>query len=379
MILAGAFFSAVYLGICAYLSGGLRRLSRSNYNFLPCEKTVSVIICARNEEKNIANLLNCLLLQTYPKNSTEIIIIDDRSTDKTAEIANSYKEKFENLKLIKIEKQEIGIAPKKHAFSTGLKHATGEIIVQTDADSVVAPDWIEKLTAPFADEEISLVQGVVKYKFTEKISPILRIYQTLDFASHGIVAAAAINKNIPLNANANNFAFRRATYEELGGYGKSEKAVGGDDGLIMQNFWTAGKKIHFNFDSAVETQPEYSWKALINQRKKWGSETQFYRPKQIAILASIFVFYCFILISFFAIGRTQGTPLHFISLFAIKIIGELFFLTKGLKYFADKKLLPHTIWVSPLNWLIVIFSVIAGIFGKFEWKGEKYRGVAQKM
>jgi len=369
MLTGGIFFSALYLGICAYLSNGLRRLKTDGQGkpcpYADCKDTVclvriSVIICARNEEKNIANLLNCLLTQTYPKNLTEIIIIDDRSTDKTAEIVNSYKEKFENLKLIKIEKTETGIAPKKHAFSTGLKQATGEIIVQTDADSAVAPDWIEKLTAPFADEEISLVQGVVKYKFTEKISPILRIYQTLDFASHGIVAAAAINKNIPLNANANNFAFRRKTYEELGGYGKLAGAVGGDDGLIMQNFWTAGKKIYFNADTAVETQPEYSWKALINQRKKWGSETQFYLPKQIAILASIFVFYCFILIC----------PI----LFIIKIIGELLFFTKGLKFFADKKLLPHIIWVSPINLFLTIFSVISGFFGKFEWKGEKFGG-----
>jgi cellulose synthase/poly-beta-1,6-N-acetylglucosamine synthase-like glycosyltransferase len=358
MLIAGIFFSTVYLVICAYLSSG-RRLRRNSL-IEPCKKSVSVIICARNEEKNIAKLLNCLLSQTYPKNLTQIIIIDDRSTDKTAEIVNSYKEKLENLQLIKIEKRETNIAPKKFAFSAGLKYATGEIIVQTDADSVVPSDWIEKLTVPFSDDEISLVQGIVKYRFDEKISPILRIYQTLDFASHGIVAAAAINKNIPLNANANNFAFRRKTYEELGGYGKLGNVVGGDDGLIMQNFWTAGKKICFNADTAVETQPEYSWKNLINQRKKWGSETQFYLPKQIVILVSIFIFYCFVLIC----------PV----LFLIKILGELFFLTKYIKFFADKKLLPHIIWVSPLNLFIVIFSVIAGIFGKFEWKGENFRG-----
>jgi len=359
MIIAAIFFSVTYLVVCAYLSSGLKKISQ-NPKFLPCEKSVSVIICARNEEKNIAKLLDCLILQTYPKNLTQIIVIDDRSTDKTAEIVISYKEKFKNFKLLKIENLETGIAPKKNAFFAGMKLATGEVIVQTDADSIVPADWIEKLTAPFSDDGISLVQGVVKYRFDNKISPILRIYQILDFASHGIVAAAAINKNIPLNANANNFAFRKKTYDEVGGYGKLNNATAGNDGLIMQNFWTAGKKIYFNADSTVETQPEYSWKSLINQRKKWGSQTKFYLPKQTAILGTIFIFYCFIL-------------MHPI-LFLVKILGELFLMMRSAGIFADKKLLPHIIWVSPINLFLTIFSVFAGTFGMFEWKGEKFRG-----
>lgn len=374
MIIAGIFFSTIYLGICIFLSSGLRQIRGNNFKFPSYEKTVSVIVCARNEEKNIAQLLDCLIYQTYPKDLTQIIVIDDRSTDKTSEIVLSYKEKFVNLLLVKIERQETGIAPKKHAFSTGLKHANGEIIAQTDADSVVSSDWIEKLTAPFCDDKISLIQGIVKYRFTDKISPILRIYQTLDFASHGIVAAAAINKNIPLNANANNFAFRKKTYEKLGGYGAANNAIGGDDGLIMQNFWQAGEKIFFNVESFVETQPEYSWKRLINQRKKWGSETQFYKPVQTAVLAVIFLFYCFILISFFTLMSMKYAFIFIISLFFVKILGELLFMSKSLQFFADKKLLPHIIWVSPINLLIVVFSVLSGIFGKFEWKGEKFSG-----
>jgi len=382
----GAVVSSLYLAVCFYLSRGLKNVastgsatetepsrhklpsSFANSVAEPVEATtvVSIIICARNEEKNISHLLNCLLSQTYSPELLQIIVADDRSTDNTAEIVLSFKEKLKNLSLIRITRTGEGFSPKKYAFEQAIKIAVGEIILQTDADSIVPNDWIEKSVAPFANEKIALSQGIVKYRFDKgnKISPILKVYQNFDFLSHGIVAAASIGKNIPLNANANNFAFRKKDYETSGGYGNLTQAVGGDDGLLMQKIWESGKKIHFNANSIVETQPEYSWKNLINQRKKWGSETRFYLPKQTAILAVIFMFYCFIFV--------------FPILFIVKIIGELFFMRRGLAIFDEKNLLPHIIWTSPLNLFITIYSVICGIFAKFEWKGDVYKSKTKR-
>jgi cellulose synthase/poly-beta-1,6-N-acetylglucosamine synthase-like glycosyltransferase len=361
MITAKFFFSSLYLGICFYLSRGLKKIRKISSD-KTAEISLSIIVCARNEEKNIAKLLDCLLLQTYPKNLTQIIVVDDRSSDKTAQIVLPYKEACENLTLIRIKEKQNKIAPKKFAFQKAMQIADGEIILQTDADSIVPCDWIQKSIAPFFnDEKIALSQGIVKYRFDEKISPILKTYQNFDFISHGVVAAAGIGKDVPLNANANNFAFRKIIYESLGGYGKLSKVVGGDDGLIMQRFKQSGKEIFFNADSIVETKPEYSWKNLINQRKKWGSETKFYMPKQFVILGSIFTFYCFVIF----------TPL----LFVVKILGELLFMFRGLSLFGEKRrfLLPHIIWISPLNLFITIYSVFSGFFGKFDWKGEKFK------
>ena len=376
MICAAIIFSSLYLGVCFYLSRGLGKIIRQKN----CEKfienkaqrRVSVIVCARNEEENIGKLLDCLLRQTYPKDKTQIIVADDRSYDKTSEIALSYKDKFDDFLLINIQNEQTQTAPKKFAFTQAIRRAAGEIIVQTDADSVVSPDWIEKLIAPFANDEISLVQGVVKYRFEKSAFFFLKTYQELDFLSHGIVAAAGIGKNIPLNANANNFAFRKETYDALGGYGTFDEAVGGDDGLLMQKVWQSGKKIFFNADCAVGTKPEYSWKNLINQRKKWGSETRFYLPKQTAILVSIFAFYCFTIFAFIAIFINPRNLAFIPALLGIKIFGELLFMYEGLLLFGEKNLLFHIIWVSPINLFINAFSVFSGVFTKFDWKGDKF-------
>jgi len=371
LIVASVILSSIYIGICFYLSRGLKNTGGDYQN--SADKSVSVIVCARNEEKNIANILDCLCSQTYPKNLLQFIIVDDRSSDKTAEIVLSYKEKIKNLALVQITEKSPNAAPKKYAFDKAVKIAEGEIILQTDADSIVPADWIEKSVRPFLDETVALSQGAVKYRFDEKIPPVLKTYQFFDFYSHGIVAAAGIGKNIPINANANNFAFRREVYENSGGYGKLDNAIGGDDGLLTQKIWQSGKKIVFNANSFVETQPEYSWKNLINQRKKWGSETRFYLPKQTAVLAFVFLFYCFILLTILTTVATRQNFYLIPALFAVKIVGELFFMSKGLSVLGEKTLSPHIIWISPLNLFITVYSVFSGIFAGFEWKGEKFR------
>jgi cellulose synthase/poly-beta-1,6-N-acetylglucosamine synthase-like glycosyltransferase len=374
LILSAIILSSVYLVLCFYLSCGLKNAEKKT-PVKNTDKNVSVVVCARNEEKNIAELLDCLLNQTYHRNKTQIIVVNDRSTDKTFDIALSYKDKFENFLPINVEETQNKISPKKFAFQEGMRRVNGEIVVQTDADSFVPPDWIETIIAPFFDESVALVQGIVKYRFEKPVSFFLEKYQTLDFLSHGIVAAAGIGKNIPLNANANNFAFRREAYENSGGYGNLINAAGGDDGLLMQKIWQSGKKICFNADCVVETRPEYSWKDLLNQRKKWASETRFYLPKQSAVLSLIFIFYCFTLLSLLSLPVIfMPVRNYFIvfSLFVVKILGESLFMYKGLLIFGEKKLFFHIIWVSPINLFLTVYSVLSGIFGKFNWKGGEF-------
>jgi len=372
-------FSSLYLGVCFYLSRGLKKIGVAKIAGAPesekktaAHKYVSVIVCARNEEENIGRLLECFLRQTYPADRTQVIVVNDRSSDKTPDIALSFRDRFGDFRLVNISDSQTEFAPKKFALEQGIRCAKGEIIAQTDADSVVAPDWLERLVAPFADDEISLVQGIVKYRFEKPAPFLLETYQKLDFFSHGIVAAAGIGRNMPLNSNANNWAFRKETYETLGGYGSFDKSVVGDDCFLVQKIWRSGKKIFFNADSFVQTRPEYSWRNLINQHKRWGSETRYYPPKQFAVLSVIFAFYCFTIIALVAIFVSRRDFALVPALFAAKILGELLFMYRGLSILGEKKFLPHIIWVSPINLFLTTFLILSGVFTKFHWKGGEF-------
>jgi len=99
--------------------------------------SISVIIPAYNEEKYLPVCLASLKKQTYPP--LEIIVVDNNSTDKTAQIAKKF-----GVKVVFEKKQ--GIA---YARDVGFKAAQGEIVARTDADSEIPPNWLEKIVKIF--------------------------------------------------------------------------------------------------------------------------------------------------------------------------------------------------------------------------------------
>lgn len=116
---------------------------------------LSIIIPAYNEEKSIGKCLEALLKQNTTR-KFEIILVDNASTDKTAEVAEQFKEKL-NLKIVKEERKGRGIARK-----VGFENASGNIFLSTDADTIVPSNWVEKLTNTLEGRGAVAVTGTCK-------------------------------------------------------------------------------------------------------------------------------------------------------------------------------------------------------------------------
>lgn len=98
---------------------------------------VSILVPARNEEGNISNCVTSLFQQDYPE--FEIIVIDDRSTDRTAQILEGLKKVSSKLKILKISELPHGWTGKTHALYEGSKEAQGKWLLFTDADTIHKP------------------------------------------------------------------------------------------------------------------------------------------------------------------------------------------------------------------------------------------------
>lgn len=147
----------VYIGypaIVYVLSLFAKRPNRSEY-FFP---TVSIIISAYNEEKNIADKIDSLLNLVYPKENVEILIGSDGSTDKTNEIARRYVN--EKIKLI-IGKQRRG---KPTMLNALVPQASGEILVFTDARQMLDKNSLKELIKNFADKKVGSVSAELVFK-----------------------------------------------------------------------------------------------------------------------------------------------------------------------------------------------------------------------
>ena len=113
---------------------------------------VSVIVPAYNAQKTIGQCIDALLAQTYPRESYEVIVVDDGSTDGTADVVKAYPVKY-------LYQRNQGPAT---ARNIGVREAQGEIILFTDSDCVPFDNWIAEMTKPFEDKEVVAVKGAYK-------------------------------------------------------------------------------------------------------------------------------------------------------------------------------------------------------------------------
>ena len=106
---------------------------------------ISVVVPAYNEEKYIGDCLKSLINQQTDK-SYEVIVVDNNSQDDTAKVALGFKDKL-NLRVILEKKQGRGAARAR-----GFREALGDIILSTDADTILYPGWIKTLVSPIGGE-----------------------------------------------------------------------------------------------------------------------------------------------------------------------------------------------------------------------------------
>ncbi len=126
---------------------------------LPPLPTVSIVIPAYNEEATIRACVVAAIHQTVP--ASEIIVVDNRSTDATAEIVRTIQGEYPDSPLMCFQQNdEQGLVPTRNF---GLDRAQGTVIGRIDADSVIEPNWVEEVQKAFTDDSVAAATGPVMY------------------------------------------------------------------------------------------------------------------------------------------------------------------------------------------------------------------------
>ncbi|NKX50957.1 glycosyltransferase family 2 protein [Arthrobacter deserti] len=121
--------------------------------------SVSIVIPAYNEETVIQQCILAAMYQSVP--AKEIIVVDNMSRDRTAELVRLMQEENPQVPLILLSQdREQGLIPTRNY---GLDHATGDVLGRIDADSLLEPDWVEQVQRGFADPEAMAATGPVLY------------------------------------------------------------------------------------------------------------------------------------------------------------------------------------------------------------------------
>ena len=340
--------------------------------------SVTVVVAARNEEKNLPETLQSLSQQNYPTDLFEIIVVDDRSTDRTAAIVTEYASQKQYIKLIRQTEVTPGNSPKKQALELGINAASGEIIITTDADCLHDPDWVYDLISHFKPK-VGMVAGQAR-SILPPDAPLWQRLQTLDFQTLGYASAGLITSGMPFHCNGANLAFRKSVFKEIEGWKGYNRLVSGDDELLMAKVAKSKWKIiaAASPSTIVKAKPVKTLKALWFQRIRWGSKGLYYRLSRKLVLTGVFIFFLVLIAGpFIGIAGAGGLGLLFWKIWLQWVIIRFLFdgtaLLIGSRIFGEKYrsldfLLAETIY--PIA--IVIFAV-AGHFTRFKWKGQEFR------
>jgi cellulose synthase/poly-beta-1,6-N-acetylglucosamine synthase-like glycosyltransferase len=295
---------------------------------------ISIIVAARNEEKNILSCLESLEKLIYPANKLEIIIVDDASSDGTSSIVNDFiidKAKFKTLKLD--ENQSGKLKGKVRAMAEGIKLSSGEIILTTDADCIVNPLWAKTIASYYVGD-VGVANGFTSQIVKDSFSGM----QAIDFIYLLFIAAGTINLGKPVSCIGNNMSFRKKAYEETGGFENLPFSVT-EDFLLLNSIHKLKKYeivYPLNKDSLVISKPATSLRELFNQKKRWaigGIDTP---PFGIGLILWSFLTNIFILLTPYLFITAWSYLVLFkiaIDFFGLLPVHQRLGLHKNLKYF----------------------------------------------
>ena len=331
---------------------------------------ITVVIPVRNEADAITNLLNDLSQQTYTR--FEVIVADDSSTDATLAIIQQYAQTASfTLRPLPLANERTA-SPKKRAITQSIALATGELIVTTDGDCRVGPDWLATIAAFQKKTNARLISGPVTFTTGHTVFDSL---QTVEFASLIGSGACTLALGFPTMCNGANLCYVKDVFTEVGGFAGVDHIASGDDELLMHKIATRypdGVRFLKNPAAIVQTQAHQSWRAFYHQRKRWASKWRAYTSYGPSVLA-VFIFLSnaapvVAVLSWWLKFLNYETALFVI---AAKALPEFLFLRQVLVFLQKKSsvaVIPLTQLLYPLY--VLFFGLVAQGKG-YIWKGRK--------
>ena len=361
-----------YVGVVFYLRKGWLSLPDYRSSRQAPKSRISVIIAARNEEDKLDHTIQDILAQDFPKELLEIIIVDDHSADRTSEIICSYSD--QGVILLKLNEDKPLNSYKKKAISEAIKISTGELIVTTDADCRMGPQWLRAISDYYQQHNFKMISSPVAF-FEEKNS--FEKMQTLEFLYLIGLGAATIGHKMPSTCNGANLAYRKDAFYEVKGFQGIDDLASGDDELLLHKVasrYPDGIGFCKSENAIVYTHAKPNLQAFIQQRKRWASKSTKYKNKGIVALGVSIWLFNLLIITNAMLGFYDPAFFWLAGLsILLKCIAELAFLVPMSRFAQRQKLLYYQPLLTIIHVFYFVYIGVAGNSGKYNWKDRMVR------
>lgn len=233
---------------------------------------VSVVIALRNEEENLPRLLASLKGQTY--SNLEILLVNDHSTDASQRIVDEWNDH----RVVWISSDGMG---KKAALRAGIQCAKGEMILTTDADTILPDTWVATMVAAFMEQQPALLIGPVSIQHADA-------WQRTEYYTLEGTTVGSATMGMPVLCSGANLAFTAAWYQQCLPLLKPQIASGDDMFLLEATQKLKGKVACVKSKEAtvyIEVVEDAS--AYLRQRARWASKAPHYTRWNTWLAATI--------------------------------------------------------------------------------------------
>lgn len=334
--------------------------------------SVSVVIPARNEADDIEACIESLRATDYPGDRLEIIVVDDFSTDGTAERVRAHQPAGGvaadegTVRLVDMSAIEAtNGAHKPGAVARGVEAAEGEVLLTTDADCTVPRTWLKSMVRR-CTPETPFVAGPVGYEHSERFLPRLQALELNGLVAYG---AGTIGMGVPTFCNSANVAYRR---DAIAPRESAPDGAARDEMLLQHVAYATDRQVAFNPDpeARVMTAPPETLPAYLQQQARWahmGLRYPFALPR--ALVVGLWATHAALFLACAAALALPAWREPALLLLLGKMAADAVLTVPAARHFDQRGLLRSTVPTELLLLVAVPLIGVLGTFGALEWKG----------
>ena len=357
-ILIGFFMAALFVQL-----GTIFLIYRRIATYKPTVKKkssapVSVIICAKNEEENLKNFLPKVLEQDYPE--FEVVVVNDGSTDGTEDLLAELKVRYKHLRYTSIPLNEKFRHGKKLAVTIGIKAASHDRLIMTDADCYPVTDqWLQLMSSHLSGKK-EIVLGYGGYERRRGLLNALIRYETVLTAIQYFSRAIS---GRPYMGVGRNLAYKKELFFKNKGFANHYHLASGDDDLFVNQHatpantsWVMQKEAH------TVSKPEITFRKWIHQKKRHLSAGNKYTRGTKWRLAAEHITRMMLYITLALLCITSPWRYVVLGFFGLWLISRLIIFKMGMRSLDEKYLLLPSLLLDPILLLVLGIIWFSGVF-----------------
>ncbi len=314
---------------------------------------VSVVICARDEARNLSARLPSVLEQQY-QGIHEVLVVNDNSFDDTKFVLHQMTGRYPQLKPVELMQEAKLISGKKFPLSVGIKTARYEVLVLTDADCTPASsDWIQKMQEAYR----SGTEVVLGYGPYEKRAGVLNRIIRFETFHTALQYLSFTKAGMPYMGVGRNLSYKRDLFFRNKGFSGHHHIPSGDDDLFVNTVATArNTRVVLDEGSFVYSEPKATWREWIRQKRRHFTTSRHYKPLHKFLLGlysgTHFFFYPLLVLALFT-----APPTYVWAVFGAR------FLIQGTIFYSGMRKLKEgdLFWLFPLLdlWQFIYYVIFA--------------------